>query len=446
MKNSYYHLYAPDNVESRFELLVFDEQGVVFLPLTEFYHEQKSKLSKSSALSYLSHLEKYFRWLDTSLSFQRRRTEWNEAPDIIRYVVEKYLYEEMGCRVRHKNNSEFQFVYTSAKSPSTVNHFLAAIKAFYRCMIQLKFYNFSNPLVDENYQINDVLSKNSSDREKPRMPAISGIEEPIKNARRLTDSYFKLLNQEWKPIIVSDINLPHYLYRAGEEINWSLRDEVIVRLLFETGARISEILELTIHDYRSKVNLYELSTFNKGSDKKRVKYLRMTPETAKLFLKYINYERSKSLKSKTKLIHLKDDDRIFLTQKGQAYNYNAFYFNWTKIIKVANIQCNPHKIRHWFVTNMIRSIYETSKTESEIAEKINDLIHYMKWKSPETIEVYKHHFSESRYRDLHEQLFNSLNAIPSNQFATSIKDNKRIDSPSTNPIWLNEFMEGIDDE
>ena len=40
------------------------------------------------------------------------------------------------------------------------------------------------------------------------MPAISGTEDPLEH-RRLTDSYFKIINEEWQPKIIDDpLTLP----------------------------------------------------------------------------------------------------------------------------------------------------------------------------------------------------------------------------------------------
>lgn len=43
--------------------------------------------------------------------------------------------------------------------------------------------------------------------------------------------------------------------------------------MFETGARISEILELTVGDYRKRSDIHELSATNKGRFKQRIKFI-----------------------------------------------------------------------------------------------------------------------------------------------------------------------------
>ena len=64
------------------------------------------------------------------------------------------------------------------------------------------------------------------------MPAISGTEEPLEH-RRLTDSYFKIINDEWQPKIIDDPHLPFQVYQAGKNINWSQRETVISRMLLK---------------------------------------------------------------------------------------------------------------------------------------------------------------------------------------------------------------------
>ena len=49
----YYYAYCPKDVESRYELLVFNNNNEPFLPLTDFYQDNIGRISKSSALSYL---------------------------------------------------------------------------------------------------------------------------------------------------------------------------------------------------------------------------------------------------------------------------------------------------------------------------------------------------------------------------------------------------------
>jgi site-specific recombinase XerD len=143
------------------------------------------------------------------------------------------------------------------------------------------------------------------------MPQAAGTEEPL-SFRKQTDSYFKVINEEWVPEIIGDWDLPYRIYQAGDTNGWRLRDEVITRFMFETGARISEILELTVGDYRKRSDLHELAATNKGSYKRRIKFIRISPETLKLLIKYVNSERRDSANVQEKFTDLPDSEPHFL--------------------------------------------------------------------------------------------------------------------------------------
>lgn len=404
--SKYSYFYCPEGIESRFELLVFDSQDQPFLPLTEHYHDCIGRIDKSSALSYIQCLLPFFTWLDQFSNYQGKQVKWDNSPDIIRIAIEDYLMNEMACKVRE--NDTFRFVNRTNKSPNTVNRFLSALKSFYRSLILLKKYSHSNPLIDSYAILKDYKGHIEGVRkDKPRMPSEAGTEDAPPH-RRLTDSYFKLINEEWQPEIIGDIHLPYQVYQAGKKVNWSLREVVIARMLFETGARASEIIELTIGDYRSRRSLQEAMTFNKGSHGKRVKFIRFSKDTVKLLIRYINEERIHFDELHRKFNDLPDDAPLFLTELGTPLVYEAWYYHWDKAMKEYKIKLNPHKTRHWFVTSRLREIYNISRTETEIQQKKKELIKYIKWKDEKTIEVYEHYFDEESHRKAHDGMLESM--------------------------------------
>src|SRR5699024_7778558 len=66
------------------------------------------------------------------------------------------------------------------------------------------------------------------------------------------------------------------------------------------------------------------------------------------------------------------------------------------------------KARHWFVTSRLKEIYNVSKNEAEIQQRKNELIKYMKWKNPDTMHVYEHHFDEAKHREAHENMLEQM--------------------------------------
>ncbi|MGE7998907.1 tyrosine-type recombinase/integrase [Lysinibacillus sp. NPDC093190] len=326
---------------------------------------------------------------------------------------------EMYCKVREKDT--FRFVNKTNKSIKTVSRFLSALKSFYKSQIRLKKYKYSNPMID-SYTILNEHKNVGVRKDKPRMPSEAGTEEP-NLTRRLTDSYFKLINDEWQPEIIGDKFLPFEVYKAGKKVNWSLREQVIAHMLFEGGARASEVIELTIGDYRARNSFQEAETFNKGSHGKRVKFIRFSKDTTKLLMRYINKERAKYDESQRTFDELPNDAPVFLTAVGTPFTRQSWYYHWKKAMDKCEMKLNPHKTRHWFVTTSMREIYETSKTDAEITQRKNQLIQYMKWSNKDTIQIYEHYFDEGKHREIHNQMFENMKKLEE-EYHKQKKNNK----------------------
>ncbi|MGE7869142.1 tyrosine-type recombinase/integrase [Bacillus paramycoides] len=452
MRDSYYHLRCPKGVQSRYKLLVFTQNNKVFLPLTDFYDDVSKKNSESSVLSYLQCLMPFFTWLDKHSNYQGKRVQWSDSSEAIRVAVEDYLMNEMACKVREKDS--FRFVNRSNKSPNTVHRFLSALKSFYKSLIKLSQYGYPNPLIDSYAILDDYKTNTKGVREnKPRMPAEAGTENPIEH-RRLTDSYFKLINEEWQPEIIDDPLLYYKVRQAGDQVNWSLREKVITRMLFETGARASEVIELTIGDYRARKSFEEVSTFNKGSHGLRVKVLRFNKDTTKLLFQYINQERKKIDPLERDFNSLPNNAPMFLSERGTPFLYRTWYPHWDKAIKMMDMRLNPHKARHWFVTTRVREIYNISKTEAEIEQRKDELIKYMGWKQKDTMDVYEHHFDEERHRNFHDNMFEQI-AEKEKEYVEQLKQ-KRTKRPlltvidkakeTESEVDIQALLNGLEDE
>lgn len=403
---SYYYIQCPADVPSRYSLLVLDHEDHPFLPLTDFYHDCSGRLSNSSAKSYLQCLLPFFYWLHMWSNYQGERVRWSDSPQAIRVAVEAYLMSELACKVREKES--FRLIHLTNKSPHTVNRFLSAIKSFYKSLIYLGQYADSNPLIDAQTILNDYKILAEGERkDKPRMPSIGGTEAPLAH-RRITDSFFKLINEEWQPHIIDDPHLPYQVYQAGKKAGWSDRELVIARLLFESGARSSEIILLTVGDWRARKSFQEVNTINKGSFGRRVKFLRFGKDTVKRLVRYVNTERKQNDPDHLDFDDLPADAPLFLAETGTPLTYKSWYKHWNEAMQHSGLSINPHKARHWFATSRLREIYRLSKTEAEISQRKNELITYMKWKNPDTLKVYEHYFDEEKHREAHDHMLDTM--------------------------------------
>lgn len=435
--NHYYHVRCPEGAKpKKFKLIVLDKHHKPFLPLTVFYKEALGRISDSSAESYLKTLYTFFTWLHTNSNYQGRTVNWDDEPQVIRATVEDFLIQEAYCKVTTSDRKTYYNVSLTNKSPNTVSRLLSALKSFYKIMIHLKMYPYPNPLIDAHAILEEHQVQKEGVREgKPRMPKEAGTEEPLpKRSRRLTDSFFKVINGEWKPQIIDNRDLPYMIEKAGDDTSWKLRDKIITRMLFQTGARATEVIKLTFGDYRARADKGEFDTFNKGSHGKRTKFLKVDNDTLKLLDRYIHGERKKADKSGLNINDFPNGTPIFLNQYGHPYTYDAFFKNWSTIMEKAEIKINIHKTRHWFVTRSIRMIREQYKDKAAQDQAIEKLRLYMKW-SPEadTMKVYEHYVDEKDYvAEQHDRLLEMMKK-EQEEYLSGLKPRKRAKQPSVEP-------------
>ena len=253
---SYWFTARPEDIEHQHPFLVFDSQDRMHLPLTRFAKEARFRLDPKTVPTYLYALCPYFTWLDTNVWQVRMGQTWNSPPAQVRRSIDDYLTQKVQCQILPQRQG-WKYVKITTGTKSTLRIFLAALKLFYQVMREREMYSFANPLVDStNATITaamDHLEKAEHEHTAPPMPAQSGVETSrSKPNHRLTDSYYKLEHDEWKPQIIDDPNLPGYILKGGQCLSLKqtrLRDEVVTWLLFETGARVSEVVGLMLSDW-----------------------------------------------------------------------------------------------------------------------------------------------------------------------------------------------------
>src|SRR5260370_21051131 len=208
---------------------------------------------------------------------------------------------------------------------------------FYRVMKQKGYYPFANPLVDPISTLYTAVEKQIDESDQyPRLPDISGVEKP-RHKQRLSDSYFKLEGETWIPQVIDDLTLPGKLLTGGKMIGWNLREECVLRILFESGWRVSEAVGLTLGEWMARGMLQEVNAFSKGSHGARVKFLRFSNDTAKLLRRYFDEERRRYDPEERTLadyVQLAQDHQIdtntvplFLSTRGTPLSTKTFRDN-----------------------------------------------------------------------------------------------------------------------
>lgn len=399
-------------------ILVFDRQNELHFPLTIFAGEAIKRLSSGTARLYLNVLIPFIDWLETDESDGAVHRTWDDPPEDIQQAVEDYLVERLKCKVR-EHRAGFQLVSLTDGARTTVRVFLSALKLFYRIMQRQDRYDHPNPLVDgASVMLAEVEDQISSNNSLPQIPEVSGVVPPRK--RRLSDSYFKLVGETWTPQVIDDPEFPARILSGGRVVGWRLQEQCVTRILFESGCRVSEVVGLSLGDWAARGLLQEAQAFNKGSHGRRVKFIRFSATTAKLLRHLFDAERCQADRNHYGLdeylrqgqegrTHL-DRVPLFLSRRGTQLTAKTFREGyWNPACRAAKIEADVHQTRHWYVTQAIRSIYETAGSESEIDRRLRELIEYMSWKSGwETLEAYQHYFDPQRHIEVQDRLHQRL--------------------------------------
>ncbi|MDO8063967.1 tyrosine-type recombinase/integrase [Candidatus Phytoplasma bonamiae] len=149
------------------------------------------------------------------------------------------------------------------------------------------------------------------------------------------------------PIVLSSEEIIIFLNKIknNNSLVISFRDKLMFELMYSSGLRISEILNLTLSSlYLEK---FQIFIIGKG-DKERL--VPITKHVAKLFHYYLKKIRP-SLESQDK-----KNDWVFLNYQGFRLSRQGCYKIFKKNISLAKVSaCSPHTLRHSFATHLLEN-------------------------------------------------------------------------------------------
>jgi integrase/recombinase XerD len=169
----------------------------------------------------------------------------------------------------------------------------------------------------------------------------------------ITFNPFSQIKNPKKPIKIVQVldadEVKKFLDSIPHATALQLRDKAMFELLYSSGMRVSEIVNLRLNDidYEDRI----IRCIGKGNKE------RLIPigETSLYYLKaYINSARSKIHKSNKKT---KSNDFVFLNKNGQKITRQGFWKILKKYEKKFNFEKNiyPHLFRHSYATHMLQN-------------------------------------------------------------------------------------------
>jgi integrase len=405
----------------RYELILIDSADRPVSPLTEWYRLRKQPGGDGTRRTYLNFLLPFFGYL------LKKGTTWNREPEHIQSLVRVFLRDEVACQVAPDEDVDGYRMQLSGSSPLTASSLrvlCAALRDFYAVMADAGLYAYSNPMRSE------LLSawkrehlRRARNAGAPEHAGIGG--EAQEESWKHPTAYFRQKRGlPWEPALAMEPELA--LQRVRDAIASMIRqattqrDRVILMLLNYTGARLSEILGLTAGGYRKDKHACRAKVTDKGSCGREEKTIYFTPAIERALMQYIRTERARhDPHGRKRLDQLADNEPLFLTRRGTAYQRGSFYYHWRVWLaavppdkyteKLGPVTFTPHDIRHAYVTFMMRQMKQRYKEDAEKLSTLREIFQQrMAWRSPLTIKCYDHSDSQREKLEQFDEFLEEL--------------------------------------
>jgi integrase len=413
----------------RYERLVFDANGQLIVPLNEWYHLMKGTGAARTRDTYLAVLRPWFGFL------AEHGYQWNARPEAVREYTRLFLLEA-GCALR-SGRVEGWFVQATNRSPISANglHLLiAALRSFYTVMVRGVFdsqdqryhplYAFDHPMYSKV-----LVAWRSEHRRWIRnagAPDRAGIRsESRADSARQPVGFFQVRVQPLEPPVARDAESTRLAILAGVRYmidHAPAREAVILRIMLESGARVSEVLALTARGLRMAHNPkigIDVAAFvrNKG-DHTLGKPIWCSADTREQLRRYIAHDRSQlDRQRRTRLEQLGDDEPIFLSRRKRQLEYSGFGIVFKRLLgnaqrhfgsalqrpdamRVMLPSITPHTIRHLHTTFRVKKVRELFATPAERERALEALVDDLGWRSAEMLKTYDHAITRSELREL----------------------------------------------
>ena len=144
--------------------------------------------------------------------------------------------------------------------------------------------------------------------------------------------------EKYLPISISEDEVERLLSSPNSNRIIERRDKAMIEILYATGMRISELVNLKLTDI--DFNRSVLKVFGKGSKERLVPYGEKAAEALDIYLR----DRKKS-----------DSKNVFLSNRGSQITRGAFWQRIKIYIKRENLKSSisPHTLRHAFATHLL---------------------------------------------------------------------------------------------
>jgi integrase len=413
----------------RYERLVIDADGQLIVGLNEWYRLMHGVGAARTRETYLAVLRPWFGFLG------KHGYVWNTRPEAVREYTRLFLIEA-GCALR-AGRLDGWFVHATNGSPmssSGLHLLIAALRSFYSVMQRGDFdhqeqrfhplYAYDNPMYSRV-----LLAWRAEHRKWIRnagAPDHAGIRsESRADSARQPVGFFQVRRQPLEPPVARDAEPTRLAILAGVRYmidHAPMREAVILRILLESGARVSEVLGLTAGGIRRAQNPkigIDVAALVRGKGEHTIrKPIWCSAETRDHLRRYVARDRSKvDPRGRTRLEDLDDEDAVFLSKRSRQLGYSGFRIVFNRLlgkaqrhfgsgpngplaVPIALPSITPHTIRHLHTTFRVKKVRELFSTPAERERALEALVDDLGWRSAEMLKTYDHAITRAELKEL----------------------------------------------
>ncbi len=340
-----------------YEIIFLDQHDHIVVPLTEWYRLRKEQGPASTRSTYLACLMPWFTFL------VKNECPWNAPPEQLRRALIAFHRDCLGCKIhpnRETDTVEIDLTCDTPLQESTLRVMRAALRDFYLVMKDEGLYPFLNPLSSEVL----VALKREQERALANRgaPDHAGTREETRTQSRRRPTAFIRQHQpqEWKPELRKELadvrkGMHEIIDALLDSPQVSAREKAVLELLQNTGARLHEIVLMTVGGYQNEGIAGQAQVMNKGSYGREVKtiYFQENPNVQQALNVYLEQVRPlHDPHRRTRLADVAPNAPLFLTERKTAYSLKSFYWHWYRHYAPLQSKCpvrfSPHDLRHLF--------------------------------------------------------------------------------------------------
>jgi len=206
-------------------------------------------------------------------------------------------------------------------------------------------------LTIDKYQIRNYISLKLVNSLKQRslnrhLSALRGFYNFLLDRKVINANPFSLIKslkiEKKLPLVLNESQIKELLeYETSKDENVNNRNNLMIRLILDSGLRLSELVELKL----TNINLDENMIFVRGKGNKD-RFTFFTNKTKELLINYLDNIRPNFILDSTEF--------LFLSKQGTPIHKRTFEKTLLKVkLKDKSINLHPHLLRHTFATRLL---------------------------------------------------------------------------------------------